>query len=68
MTDNYIRVRVPSTASLANEIHSVHLTGMMRESAVGQLLLEEGCGTKKREILKSSEQGQIKQVFPVLCS
>lgn len=68
LTDNYIRVRVPSTASLANEIHSVHLTGMMRESAVGQLLLEEGCSTKKREILKSPEQGQIKQVFPVLCS
>lgn len=68
LTDNYIRVRVPSTALLANEIHSVHLTGMMRESAVGQPLLEEGCGTKKREILKSSEQGQIKQVFPVLCS
>ena len=68
LTDNYIRVRVPSTVLLANEIRSVHLTGMMRESAVGQPLLEEGCSTKKREILKFPEQSQIKQVFPVLCS
>ena len=67
LTDNYIRVRVPSMAVLANEIHSVHLTGMMGESAVGKLSFEEGRIAKKREISNTSKEGRDRQVLHLFC-
>ncbi len=68
VTDNYIRVRVPSVAALANEIHSVHLTGVMGESAVGQPLFEEDRSAKKRDILKTPKEGRDAQALPLFCS
>ena len=68
LTDNYIRVRVPSIAALANEIHSVHLTGVMGESAVGQPLFGDDRSAKKREILKTPKEGRDAQALPLFCS
>jgi len=45
LTDNYIRVRVPSTLALENEIHSVRLTGGCGEAALGHVT---SCETPKR--------------------
>ena len=67
LTDNYIRVLVPKMETLTNEIHSVHLTGMMGESAVGKLSFEEGRIAKKREISNTSKEGRDRQVLHLFC-
>ena len=68
LTDNYIRVKVPSMTVLDNEIHSVHLTGVMGESAVGQLLSEEDRSIKKQRALGIPKKGLGTQVWPVFFS
>lgn len=40
LTDNFIRVRVPSTAVSANEMHTVQLIGAIGEAALGQIVSE----------------------------
>jgi threonylcarbamoyladenosine tRNA methylthiotransferase MtaB len=41
LTDNFIRVRVPSTVVVANEIHTVQLTGAIADAALGQVVLDD---------------------------
>ncbi|MDT7043440.1 tRNA (N(6)-L-threonylcarbamoyladenosine(37)-C(2))-methylthiotransferase MtaB [Candidatus Nitronereus thalassa] len=41
LTDNFIRVRVPSTTVSANEIHAVHLTGTIGEAALGHIVRDQ---------------------------
>ena len=51
LTDNYIRVRVPSTTVLSNEIHTVQITGAMGEAALGHVIADEDQLVHHREIL-----------------
>jgi len=51
LTDNYIRVRVPSTTVLSNEIHTVQITGAMGEAALGHVIADEDQPVHHREIL-----------------
>jgi len=51
LTDNYIRVRVPSTTVSSNEIHTVQLTGAIGEAALGHVITAEDQPVHNREIL-----------------
>ncbi len=51
LTDNYIRVRVPSTTVLSNEIHTVQITGAMGEAALGHVIADEDQPVHHRDIL-----------------
>jgi len=51
LTDNYIRVRVPSTTVSSNEIHTVQITGAMGEAALGHVITDEDQPEHHREIL-----------------
>ena len=51
LTDNYIRVRVPSTTVSSNEIHTVQITGAMGEVALGHVITDENQPEHHREIL-----------------
>jgi threonylcarbamoyladenosine tRNA methylthiotransferase MtaB len=44
-TANYLKVAVPFDAALANQLHSVRITGVSDRWAVGQLLADEKKGT-----------------------
>ena len=50
LTDNYIRVRVPSATVSANEIHPVRLTGTMGDAALGYVIAGEDQSLHIREI------------------
>jgi tRNA A37 methylthiotransferase MiaB len=41
LTDNFIRVRVPSTIVSSNDIRTVQLTGAIGEAALGHILADE---------------------------
>ncbi len=51
LTDNYIRVRVPSTTVSSNEIHTVQITGAMGEAALGHVIAEKDQPVHHREVL-----------------
>jgi threonylcarbamoyladenosine tRNA methylthiotransferase MtaB len=51
LTDNYIRVRVPSTTVSSNEIHTIQITGAMGEVALGHVITNEDHPEHRREIL-----------------
>lgn len=51
LTDNYIRVRVPSTTVSSNEIHTVQITGAMGEAALGHVIADEAQLVHHREVL-----------------
>ncbi len=51
LTDNYIRVRVPSTTVSSNKIHTVQITGAMGEVALGHLIADEAQPVHHRDIL-----------------
>ncbi len=51
LTDNYIRVRVPSTTVSSNEIHTVQITGAMGEAALGHVINAEDQLVHHREVL-----------------
>ena len=50
LTDNYIRVRVPSNTVSSHDIRMVQLTGVMGEATVGHVLTEDECPGRSREI------------------
>ncbi|MFB3115287.1 MAG: tRNA (N(6)-L-threonylcarbamoyladenosine(37)-C(2))-methylthiotransferase MtaB [Nitrospirales bacterium] len=50
LTDNYIRVRVPSTTVLSNEIHTVQITGAMGEAALGHVIADKDQPVHHRDI------------------
>lgn len=50
LTDNYIRVRVPSTTVSSNEIHTVQITGAMGEAALGHVIADKDQPVHHRDI------------------
>lgn len=50
LTDNYIRVRVPSTTVSSNEIHTVQITGAMGEAALGHVIAGKDQPVHHRDI------------------
>jgi len=66
LTDNFIRVRVPSLAVAANEIHRVQLIGTIGEAALGQIISSEYHSDRKKAISMVHEQQTDAHVLPML--
>ena len=67
LTDNYIRVRVPSPTALDNTIHMVQLTGGIGEAALGHVLPSENLSVSVREKFMSQDQKSKARTLPILC-
>ncbi len=65
LTDNFIRVRVPSATVVANEIHRVQLIGTIGEAALGQIMPSEDHSGRKKAISMVQEQRTDAHVLPM---
>ena len=66
LTDNFIRVRVPSTIVEANEIHTVQLMGAIGEASLGQVLSREDQMSRKKTIPMVHDISADTHIVPML--
>ena len=66
LTDNFIRVRVPSKTVAENEIHRVQLIGAIGEAALGQVISPEDDSGRKKAIPMIHKKLTDAQVSPML--